>query len=61
LLLRWVLDLEEEMFRQGDLEKERGHAVSPLMDRAKAGITKSQPGVSPVAPMQALEVGNILV
>ncbi|GAX85226.1 hypothetical protein CEUSTIGMA_g12646.t1 [Chlamydomonas eustigma] len=41
---RWVLALEEEMFRQGDLEKERGHVVSPLMDRAKAGITKSQPG-----------------
>ncbi|GAX86004.1 hypothetical protein CEUSTIGMA_g13420.t1 [Chlamydomonas eustigma] len=41
---KWVHLLEEEMFRQGDLEKERGYAVSPLMDRSKAGITKSQPG-----------------
>ncbi|GAX76185.1 hypothetical protein CEUSTIGMA_g3629.t1 [Chlamydomonas eustigma] len=41
---RWVKSLEEEMFRQGDLEKQRGYLVSPLMDRNKAGITKSQPG-----------------
>ena len=34
------------MFRQGDLEKARGYPVSPLMDRDKEGITKSQPGVS---------------
>ena len=34
------------MFRQGDLEKQRGYAVSPLMDRTKTGITKSQTGVS---------------
>ena len=33
------------MFQQGDLEKERGYPVSPLMDRDKGGITKSQPGV----------------
>ena len=32
--------------RQGDLEKIKGHpSVSPLMDRDKGGITKSQPGV----------------
>ena len=37
--------MEEEMFQQGDLEKERGYPVSPLMDRDKGGITKSQPGV----------------
>ena len=44
---KWVAALEEEMFRQGDLEKARGHpSVSPLMDRDKGGITKSQPGVS---------------
>ena len=43
--LRWVHLLEEEMFRQGDLERERGYALSPLMDRSKTGITKSQPGV----------------
>ena len=44
---KWVHLLEEEMFRQGDLEKARGYPVSPLMDRDKGGITKSQPGVSP--------------
>ena len=44
--LKWVQALEEEMFRQGDLEKQRGYAVSPLMDRTKTGITKSQTGVS---------------
>ena len=44
--LEWVQALEEEMFRQGDLEKQRGYAVSPLMDRTKTGITKSQTGVS---------------
>ena len=32
------------MFRQGDLERQRGYPVSPLMDRSKLGITKSQPG-----------------
>ena len=44
---KWVAALEEEMFCQGDLEKARGHpSVSPLMDRDKGGITRSQPGVS---------------
>ncbi len=38
--------LRAQMFRQGDMEKEKGYPVSPLMDRAKTGITKSQPGVS---------------
>ncbi|GAX78254.1 hypothetical protein CEUSTIGMA_g5696.t1 [Chlamydomonas eustigma] len=42
--VRWVHLLEEELFRQGDLERERGYSVSPLMDRTKAGITNSQPG-----------------
>ena len=44
--LKWVGLLEEEMFRQGDKEKARGYPVSPLMDRDKEGITRSQPGVS---------------
>ena len=44
---KWIAALEEGMFRQGDLEKARGHpSVSPLMDRDKGGITRSQPGVS---------------
>ena len=44
--LQWVSLLEEEMFRQGDMEKAKGYPVSPLMDRSKTGITRSQPGVS---------------
>eukprot|EP00798_Chlamydomonas_sp_ICE-L_P016316 gene16316-22505_t len=41
---KWVLQLEEEMFRQGDREKAAGLPISALMDRSKAGVTKSQPG-----------------
>ncbi|GFH22778.1 3'5'-cyclic nucleotide phosphodiesterase [Haematococcus lacustris] len=41
---RWVLLLEEELFRQGDREAASGLPVSALMDRSKAGITKSQTG-----------------
>ena len=40
--LKWVTLLEEEMFRQGDRERAAGYPVSPLMDRTKTGITKSQ-------------------
>lgn len=39
---RWVAGLEEELFRQGDNEKQLHMLVSPLMDRSKGGITKSQ-------------------
>jgi hypothetical protein len=39
---RWVSGLEEEFFRQGDKEKSMHMMVSPLMDRCKDGITKSQ-------------------
>ena len=42
--LRWVKCLEEELFRQGDMEKAAGLSISPLMDRSKAGVTKSQVG-----------------
>ncbi|GIM16339.1 hypothetical protein Vretimale_18970 [Volvox reticuliferus] len=41
---RWVQLLEEEFFRQGDMEKLHGLSVSPLFDRCKPGITKSQIG-----------------
>lgn len=34
--------MEEEFFRQGDREKANDLTVSPLMDREKNGITKSQ-------------------
>ena len=40
--MKWVRGLEEEFFRQGDNEKKNGLSVSPLMDRQKNGITKSQ-------------------
>ena len=43
--LRWVQKLEQEFFDQGDKEDELGvGSKSPLMDRDKAGITKSQCG-----------------
>ncbi|KAL6760116.1 3',5'-cyclic-nucleotide phosphodiesterase [Haematococcus lacustris] len=41
---KWVCYLEEEFFRQGDREKANALSVSPLMDREKNGITKSQVG-----------------
>eukprot|EP00195_Chlamydomonas_chlamydogama_P005551 CAMPEP_0202896684 /NCGR_PEP_ID=MMETSP1392-20130828/5636_1 /ASSEMBLY_ACC=CAM_ASM_000868 /TAXON_ID=225041 /ORGANISM="Chlamydomonas chlamydogama, Strain SAG 11-48b" /LENGTH=2072 /DNA_ID=CAMNT_0049582125 /DNA_START=504 /DNA_END=6722 /DNA_ORIENTATION=+ len=41
---KWVAGLEEEMFRQGDRERAAGLPVSPLMDRNRAGVTKSQTG-----------------
>jgi hypothetical protein len=40
--LRWVAALEEEFFRQGDAEKAAGLPVTPLFDRSKPGVTKSQ-------------------
>ncbi len=40
--LRWVACLEEEFFRQGDAERDAGLPISPLFDRSKQGITKSQ-------------------
>ena len=43
-LCRWVGNLEEEFFRQGDQEKLLGLPVSPLFDRDKLGVTKSQVG-----------------
>lgn len=41
---KWVRRLEEEFFLQGDREKLNLQNVSPLMDRDKNGITKSQVG-----------------
>jgi hypothetical protein len=43
--------LEEELFRQGDKEKAAGLSVSPLMDRSKAGVTKSQVGFFDIVAM----------
>ncbi|KAG2430444.1 hypothetical protein HXX76_009967 [Chlamydomonas incerta] len=41
---RWLGVLEEEFFRQGDRERELGLPISPLFDRAKQGVSKSQVG-----------------
>ena len=35
-----------QIFRQGDAERKAGLPISPLMDRHKGGISKSQEGVS---------------
>jgi cAMP-specific phosphodiesterase 4/high affinity cAMP-specific and IBMX-insensitive 3',5'-cyclic phosphodiesterase 8 len=42
---RWVTRLESEFFNQGDRERQALLPISPLMDRTKEGVTKSQPGV----------------
>ena len=42
---KWVNRLESEFFAQGDREREALLPISPLMDRTKEGVTKSQPGV----------------
>ena len=38
-----------QIFRQGDAERKAGLPISPLMDRHKGGISKSQEGVSGVS------------
>ncbi len=42
--LKWVSALEAEFFAQGDEERARGMAISPLCDSTKEGVTKSQVG-----------------
>ena len=39
---RWVRQLQEEFFQQGDQERALGLSISPLMDRTRAGVAKSQ-------------------
>ncbi|GIM01922.1 hypothetical protein Vretimale_6637 [Volvox reticuliferus] len=41
---RWVRSLEEEFFLQGDKEQQLGLPISPLFDRSKQGVSKSQVG-----------------
>ncbi|XP_071485038.1 3',5'-cyclic-AMP phosphodiesterase 4C-like isoform X2 [Diadema antillarum] len=41
---QWTSMLMEEFFRQGDLEREKGLEISPMMDRQNASIEKSQVG-----------------
>ncbi|EFJ53060.1 3'5'-cyclic nucleotide phosphodiesterase, partial [Volvox carteri f. nagariensis] len=40
----WLAALEEEFFLQGDRERALGLPISPLFDRAKQGVSKSQVG-----------------
>ncbi|EKX50674.1 hypothetical protein GUITHDRAFT_66867 [Guillardia theta CCMP2712] len=42
--VQWSQRLEDELFRQGDVERSLGLPVSYLMDRNKPGVTKSQIG-----------------
>ena len=35
--VQWVKELEEEMFAQGDRERELGLPISPMMDRTGKG------------------------
>ncbi|KXZ51295.1 hypothetical protein GPECTOR_13g782 [Gonium pectorale] len=41
---RWIRCLEEEFFLQGDRERQLSLPISPLFDRAKQGVSKSQVG-----------------
>ncbi|KAG2436688.1 hypothetical protein HXX76_006216 [Chlamydomonas incerta] len=41
---RWLGVLEEEFFNQGDRERALGLPISPLFDRTKQGVSKSQVG-----------------
>ena len=43
-LARWLERPEEEFFLQGDKERDAGLPISPLFDRAKQGVSKSQVG-----------------
>ena len=43
---KWAARLDEELFRQGDLERAKNMTASPLMDRysSAGGITRTQAG-----------------
>ena len=47
----------QEMFRQGDRERAMGQPVSPLMDRTKGGVTKSQTGFFNLVALPMYTVG----
>ena len=48
------------MFRQGDRERALGQPVSPLMDRTKGGVTKSQTGFFNIVAMPIYTVGSMV-
>ena len=45
------------MFLQGDRERALGQPVSPLMDRTKGGVTKSQTGFFSIVALPMYTVG----
>ncbi len=51
---KWVARLEEEFFKQGDKEREKGLTISPLFDRNKPGVTKSQVRARGACPRERL-------
>mmetsp|Transcript_30889 Transcript_30889/g.80538 ORF Transcript_30889/g.80538 Transcript_30889/m.80538 type:complete len:1017 (-) Transcript_30889:1826-4876(-) len=54
--VRWVKLLEEEFWRQGDQEKATNLPLSPLFDRTKPGISKSQVGFFDVVVLPLFKV-----
>ena len=48
--------MEEEFYRQGDREQSEGLPVSPLFDRNKPGVTKSQVGFFDVVILPLFQV-----
>lgn len=54
--MKWVSQLEEEFFQQGDQESRMGLRVSPLMDRKKKGMSASQTKFFDIIVIPLLEV-----
>ena len=54
---RWLGRLEEEFFRQGDLERGAGLPISPLFDRTKQGVSKSQVGAGEMGHRYSMPQG----
>lgn len=53
---KWVSLLQEEHWRQGDVERELGMSVSHMMNRHGGGITDSQMGFFEIIVMPTFEV-----
>jgi len=58
----WVGNLETEFFNQGDLEKEAGVSISPLMDRNKPGPSNgnNQAGFFEVIVLPTISLWQLL-
>jgi hypothetical protein len=57
----WTLRVMEEFFNQGDLEKEKGLAVSPLCDRETVSVPASQTGFIKFVVIPLFEVLAIMM